>query len=147
MCCALYVIRYTLRVVRYIIRCTRIRCTRIVYVTAIHYTYNVVRYTHEGDAIPIYVAHYTYHVLHDILYDVRHTFVRYTLWIARSTLCDIHSTLHALRKMQCVLYSGGICARVPLVRAQSARADGCTFLVKIKIKIKSKITIENKNKK
>ncbi len=46
----------------------------------------------------------------------------------------IHIPLYAICFTLCAVCFCGILVRVPLVRAQGARADGCTFLVKIKIK-------------
>ena len=82
------------------------------------------------------------------LYVIRHTLhaTRYRLYIIRYTLYAICHTLYVIRVyiyryMLCVFTLDAVCfcgilVRVPLVRAQGARADGCTFLVKVKIKIK-----------
>ena len=84
----------------------------------------------------LYAIRYTLHVVRYTLYAIRYTLytARSTLYIIRYTLYGILSTLHALRRTLYALCVCAILVRVPLVRAQGARADGCTFLVKMKIK-------------
>ncbi len=138
--CTLYVIRHTLNAIRYtlyVIRYTLyvIRCAlhvightlygvRSSTLYTIRCTLHAIRYTLYAIRCMLcdYVVRYMLYVRRYTLY-----VIRYTLYVIRRTRHTIRYTLHATRYTP-----AGFSVRVPLERAQGARADGCTFLVIIK---------------